>query len=429
MFGKLKGLTLLWLADMSKPHPIRQFSNEPAVVPRYVTRFNCLGGACPDTCCSGWNIFVDQASHNAYAGCQHSSMSAQFKQHLKPADQATVDHASTILRDETTGGCPFLSDGWCGIQSTLGEAWLSDVCASYPRLNLRLGDLLFQSMSLSCPEAARLALTEPDAFDFVAPSIPMRQSDIRVVPTPWALTLEQMQNIHFMSVQVVRTTELALWERLICTGLLCENLRPLFAANHFDGLDEVLGGIQAVVQSGELKSICQSMAGDPAVQAAFFRSLWGLGSTRALNPVQAEIQGIVDRAALFDLPDAQHDPDVLTQRYLEGVSRLRRVEGAQRLMEHAVINDMLQDLFPFSGAEPMQNFLKLISRFGLLRWILAQVSYDLGEQCTLTHLVQATQQFHRRFRHNPAFGNVLHDSMTKAGWNTLEKAVLILKVE
>ncbi|HEX4843381.1 MAG TPA: flagellin lysine-N-methylase [Limnobacter sp.] len=399
---------------MTKHQPLRQYSNEPVLVPHYVSQFKCLGDQCPDTCCSGWNVFVDQATHAAYKQCADPTLARAFELHVMPAEQPSGTHAATIQRDAASGDCPFLIDGWCNVQAKLGEAWLSDVCTNYPRLNVRLGDALFQSMSLSCPEAARLALTQPDAFDFKALPLSIRQSDIRVVPTPWALSHEQMQDVHFFCIQIAKTQGLALWERLVCMGLLCENLRELFANNRFAGLNEVLAGIEALVSSGQVNELCQAMVGSAEVQASFFRALWAAGGSDHSDAVPG---------------DSVPSTEALTQRYQQGLLHLKQVDGAELLLEHAVLNDMLQDLFPFSGADPMHNFLKLISRFGLLRWSLAQLCVAKGNQVKLDDLLLCTQQFYRAFRHNPIFATALHESLHKLGWGTMEKTIPIIKPE
>ncbi|HEX4918644.1 MAG TPA: flagellin lysine-N-methylase [Limnobacter sp.] len=414
---------------MTDHQPLRQYSNEPVLVPHYVSQFKCLGNQCPDTCCSGWNVFVDQSTYAAYKQCGDTSLASAIERHVAPAVQPTITHAATIQRDPASGDCPFLAEGWCNIQSKLGEAWLSDVCANYPRLDVRLGDALFQSMSLSCPEAARLALTEPDAFDFEALPMPMRQSDIRVVPTPWALSHEQMQDVHFFCIQIAKTQGLVLWERLVCIGLLCENLRDLFASNRFDGLNEVLAGIEALVASGQVSELCQAMVGSAEVQASFFRALWRSGGSDQAGAVPNSVRQLVDSAAFCNTSGLQPTPEMLTQHYQRGLQRLTEVAGAEMLLEHAVINDMLQDLFPFSGADPMHNFLKLISRFGLLRWSLAQLCVAKGDQVKLDDLLLCTQKFYRTFRHNPGFATALHESLHKLGWGTMEKTIPIIKPE
>lgn len=408
--------------------PIHLHLRKPVVVPRYITQFKCLGASCPDTCCSGWNVFVDHETHKAYMGCDDPALSARFAQHLKEPPTPVQRESSVLHREEESGHCHFLNEGWCDIQSKLGEDWLSNVCSSYPRLHFQLDDTVYQSMSLSCPEAARLALLDRDAFEFEAPTLEIRQDDVQRVTPPWKLNADQMLTIHTLCIQIVRTSDLLLWERLACLGLLCENLGALVKAGDFRELDLVLQGMVQTVESGQLGEVTRMMPVSHAVQATFFRSLWMLGRNAKANTYQQGLQAVVDRAALCENPDSPPDIEAMVESYQRGLSGLDKVlaQGCP-LLENAVLNDMLQDLFPFSGVDPMHNFLKLLTRFGLLRWILAHVCVALGDQVTELDLLQATQQFYRKFRHNPNFGNALHESLSKAGWNTLEKAMLILK--
>ena len=35
-------------------------------VPHYYSRFQCVAGQCPDTCCAGWQIMIDETSLKKY---------------------------------------------------------------------------------------------------------------------------------------------------------------------------------------------------------------------------------------------------------------------------------------------------------------------------------------------------------------------------
>ena len=35
---------------------------------RYLTAFRCLAADCPDTCCKGWRVVVDQKHHDLLVG-------------------------------------------------------------------------------------------------------------------------------------------------------------------------------------------------------------------------------------------------------------------------------------------------------------------------------------------------------------------------
>ncbi|MFP3632204.1 flagellin lysine-N-methylase, partial [Burkholderia sp. SIMBA_045] len=63
--------------------------------------------------------------------------------------------------------CPFLNEEkLCSIQLKLGEDFLSHTCKTYPRVTQTVDDVVELSATLSCPEAARLALLNPNKMQF-----------------------------------------------------------------------------------------------------------------------------------------------------------------------------------------------------------------------------------------------------------------------
>jgi lysine-N-methylase len=61
------------------------------------------------------------------------------------------------------GRCPmWRQDGLCEIQAQLGHEALCQVCRQFPRLRHEYGDFEELGLELSCPEAARLILTDPN---------------------------------------------------------------------------------------------------------------------------------------------------------------------------------------------------------------------------------------------------------------------------
>ena len=132
--------------------------------PDYFDRFRCLAGACPDSCCQGWEVQVDDASAARYRSLP-GSLGDTLRDVLRDVDGETV---MTIV----DGRCPmWRGDGLCRIQAELGEASLCQTCREFPRQTHDYGDFVERGLELSCPEAARLILTAPPAA-VVAEEIP-----------------------------------------------------------------------------------------------------------------------------------------------------------------------------------------------------------------------------------------------------------------
>lgn len=115
--------------------------------------FRCIAGDCPDSCCQEWAVQVDAVSAEYYR-----SLPGELGDRLRQV--LTEEDGETILSIED-GRCPmWRQDGLCRIQAELGEAALCHVCSTFPRLRHDYGDFVELGLELSCPEAARLILTD-----------------------------------------------------------------------------------------------------------------------------------------------------------------------------------------------------------------------------------------------------------------------------
>lgn len=124
--------------------------------PDFYDIFRCIAGRCPDSCCKEWDVDVDDASAARYRALP-GALGERLRSVLK-------DTRWGVQMAAENGRCPmWRDDGLCRIQAELGEDALCDVCREFPRLRHDYGDFVELGLELSCPEAARLILTAPDA--------------------------------------------------------------------------------------------------------------------------------------------------------------------------------------------------------------------------------------------------------------------------
>lgn len=125
--------------------------------PYYYDKFRCLAGECPDTCCAGWQICIDDVSLEKY-----ENVEGPFGNRL--ANSIDWEEGAFYQYERR---CAFLNeDNLCDLQAELGETALCDTCRMYPRHVEEFDGLRELSLSLSCPEAARMILTCQEAVRF-----------------------------------------------------------------------------------------------------------------------------------------------------------------------------------------------------------------------------------------------------------------------
>ena len=124
--------------------------------PSYFDTFRCIAGDCPDSCCKEWDVQVDEKS----AAC-YRALPGALGDRLR---EVLYDEDGEVYMAITDGRCPmWRADGLCRIQAELGEAALCKTCREFPRLTHDYGDFMELGLELSCPEAARIIFSDPDA--------------------------------------------------------------------------------------------------------------------------------------------------------------------------------------------------------------------------------------------------------------------------
>lgn len=391
-----------------------------ALVPRYVSRFRCIGDRCEDTCCSGWTVTVDRATYERYERLPQDPLKDELLGALQRASDEQPGpggaHAWFVPRPRSRE-CPMLGGGLCRVQQRHGEKALSDTCASYPRTTRSLGGSLSQGLTLSCPEAARLALLAPDAFEFVAAEVEARPSTVSRVPLPAGLSDEDANAVRLLCLQLVGSEGAPLWVRLAVLGLFCEQLTPLLQSP-----GRVKGFLasfdQALATPGFLDSL-ESVPARHAEQAAVFAPLLARKVGRTTSPHQRRVEeavavglGATEDASEVNVAD-------IAVAYARGVERLPAVleAAAPKLLEHFVLNELFRESFPFDGRTPHEHFVDLVIRFGILRLLLA--ARCSGERTPdATALVETTQYFCRRFQHDPSFARDAREAFHLRGWDS-----------
>lgn len=313
------------------------------VQPAYASGFRCVGAKCEDTCCYGWRITIDQETHDKYEQCPDSNLreSLQNLITINTGSSANGDYASLTLSES---GCAFLSERLCSIQTKLGESWLPKTCATYPRYFNRVGDVLEATLDLSCPEAARLALSDPLALE------PVQTRTAPDIPIPPILAAPPAAHeVRPFLIGLLRNRTFPLWQRLSIVGWFCEDVdRGPSPAGLVAQYQEALGNRlfrealsnvqpQPVAQLGTVLELILSRIGSEFT------------SRRFLDCYQEFMQGI-DWTTQSTMED-------LGQRYSEACSRyyLPVIAADEHVLENYLINYVWKNLFPFGTKSTAQK--------------------------------------------------------------------------
>ncbi len=127
--------------------------------PDYYKKFNCIADKCPDTCCGKWQIVVDDDSLERYQ---------EYDGDYRPELHRKVNWKEGVFRHGRSGKCAFLRDDMlCDLYIHMGKESLCTTCREYPRHTEEFENVREVSLSLSCPEVARILMNITDKVTFV----------------------------------------------------------------------------------------------------------------------------------------------------------------------------------------------------------------------------------------------------------------------
>ena len=127
--------------------------------PDYYKKFRCIADKCPDTCCSDWQIVIDDESLEKYR-----NYAGEYRQTL----HRNIQWEEGVFGHNRKGKCAFLrDDGLCDMYKHMGKDSLCTTCREYPRHTEEFENIREISLSLSCPEVARILMQKTEPVTFV----------------------------------------------------------------------------------------------------------------------------------------------------------------------------------------------------------------------------------------------------------------------
>ena len=128
-------------------------------IPDYYKEFHCIADKCEDTCCAGWQIVIDEKSLAKYKKVRGSFLPRMF---------ASVNWIGGTFRQDKEKRCAFLNENnLCDLYISQGKQSLCKTCRNYPRHIEEFEGLREISLSVSCPEAARILMEKENPVTFI----------------------------------------------------------------------------------------------------------------------------------------------------------------------------------------------------------------------------------------------------------------------
>lgn len=129
-------------------------------IPDYYKEFTCIADKCEDTCCAGWQIVIDEKALAKYKKVRGKFM---------PRMLCSINWKQKSFHQDKQKRCAFLNDeNLCDMYKNLGEKSLCKTCRLYPRHIEEFEGVREITLSISCPEVARILMERMEPVTFLS---------------------------------------------------------------------------------------------------------------------------------------------------------------------------------------------------------------------------------------------------------------------
>jgi lysine-N-methylase len=422
--------------------------------PEYAARFNCIGSACEDNCCTGWGVPIDQGTYEKYRSHQVLKPFVGTLIVLNTERSSRSDYARMPLT--TDGRCGFLDENrLCGIQNHFGAEMLSVTCATYPRAVMTTAGEQEEALNLSCPEAARLVLLEPELVVGERFQLPgglryegawrdgertLHRDDVRLAIREFALLL-------------VSDRSYPLWQRLYLLGTVVRRIETMSGAEpvgewcdqNARAVASVLADGARIVAGGRLRSLMDEIETNVEEQVQLAVDLIRM---RIASPPVSErfLDCIRDFEAGLGISAGQSEPEIM-KAYLAAYREFYRplMERMPHLMENYLTNHLFKNCYPFGRAsgrpgaagspatpegamgDAESEHMALCVHAALAQTLLIGMAARYREGFDEGHVVKLVESMARTMEHNTKGHDQIAAFVTERGLKNLRGIAVLLR--
>lgn len=405
----------------------------PLLVPQYLNKFSCIGSECEDSCCIGWKVEIDQDTYKKYQKVQDKELKPLLEKNVKKNRSNPTKESYAKIKMGDKGRCSYLSEAnLCQIQLKLGTDYLSNTCAIYPRILNKVNGIVEKSLTMSCPEAARLALLNPNGIEFDQIEEPADSAGfiINQIDTQDEKFTNKAQRyfweFRIFTIQVLQNRSYSLSERLIILGLFFKNAQEIIEEGEIHNILDLIIKYSNHMENGGLKSIIENIPTQLSIQLKLCKELidvrygQGISNQRYLECISEMLKGINY--------DNDSTVEEITERYKLAYEEyyLPYMEKHEYILENYLVNHVFKNLFPLKKQSLFDDYVMLVIYYSMIKLhLIGMAGFHKG--ITSDMVLKLIQSFSKTVDHNDSFLRNIFKLLKNNGLNSMAYMAILIK--
>ena len=346
--------------------------------PLYFKNFKCTCDKCRYNCCRhNWQIRIDKGTYDKYTRLDNDV----GKEFLDKINVISKDPFIAVIVASSGGSCHFLDDkGFCSIQLKLGYDYLSRTCRIHPRSISYINGVFETFLELSCEEAVRVILFEPEPM-MLEQAILEPDGNGNVIPnrmltadkyTTAVNAGELFRNLRMTSTVIMQNRKYTVRFRMLLLCLLIEQVGGLLETAQDSNVTSLANDFLKMMETGAYDSLVDQMPEgliiDFDIVLDILRDMETKNDERFSACLRQALECFGIDSESYVLPVSFHDT---YKAYYE-----KYFSNNEYVFENYIVNHILMEGFPFNYSKEsgvMVNFADLLAKYNLIEFLLVGV--------------------------------------------------------
>lgn len=356
------------------------------LVPEFFHKFKCIGSTCENTCCGGWDIMIDKKTYEKYRKNKKKELKELIDNAIEININAKYDSQFAKIKLNHKKECKLLDDNkLCIIHKELGGKALSYTCKEYPRIYNEVGKNINNSieisLTMSCPEVARLVLLNSNKMAFENIKIERKDNFIYYPSKTVSENEELFWLVRIFTIDLIQNRNFKIWQRLLILGLFFEESEGFIKNNEQDKILNIINSFKCLLENNSIDELLNDFEVNSNFQLNIIKLL---NDTRLMRDesFKRDTVNSVLKDCIMSFNEGLEIEGELTEKQYELYKSnyinyyAKYMDNHEYIIENYLTNYVFTNLFPFEhdDRDSFDEYCIMVLKYTLIKTYLIGIS-------------------------------------------------------
>ena len=390
--------------------------------PFYYDDFNCIANKCIDSCCIGWNVYIDKNIYKKYKkvrgvfGKKLSNSINRIKLNGNDLSYGKIKLKNNI--------CPMMNEEkLCDVYINLGEEYLCNTCKVYPRNINKYGEIYERNLTMSCPEVARYFVKHKGDFYFNMDDEELSDLDKHYIVNK--ICDKNLYNLlwdaRILTVEIIQFKEIEIWKRIVLSKILCDKVQVIINENNYENYQSLLNNFKnEIVNVDTIKSL-DKITIVPGIKMSFTQTILqlrnniGIKNEKYLKLIYEYNELVKKNNSGILMIEIENEFDGFLSEYNNIM---------ENLLVYLIYKYFMRALYTKNLEVEISN---IIISYAVIKMLLLARWYKNNKILNEEDFVEVFYVFSRVIEHNNGFLDRLYNNIKDAGYDSVAYMTILVR--